>query len=884
MLYSPVRIALFGLAALGGLSATGFSQSVTRLVLVNTSTQKDIRALTNGDTIVLSVDGTALNVRAETSGTVGSVEFSYDGAYVRTENLTPYAFALDDNGAYRKWTPTVGTHRMKARAFTKSNRGGTAGAALELTLNVVSSAPTGGDSGTKEPAPPTTGSSISQVVLINADSQKILRPLANHDVISLSSDGLSLNLRADVSGKVGSVAFYLDGKLVRTESVAPYAFAADDNGKYYKWTPPLGSHTLRVVPYEKGGATGTAGQAREIAFSVVSGTVVSPPPAPKPTPEPEPDVTPDPVPPSKGALSLYKSDGSLDLSLYGLLALSYDKATMEMRLGPSFLDLNPNAPDDRPTLYKPASYKRTSGYIRTNPYELGGPPVTDGDYWSESGQVAYVPDDISDPGLDRVQVYAYYDRVFAISPRLDWASGKPHPDPQTREPYYTTLFGEAPKYPVAMARNYGMQCNEALVLYRDGYLGVAATQTSRNGSERPYPGFVFPETKVPTGIAITTGNEFALVTVWDIAAKKGQLAVFALEAKYLPFHTWPYMGLPNQGSWSAFKLLGYVDLPMKMPTSVSAASNGWWSGPSQTGGKVLSQINLANDSDRKNVYSGAWNGVVATKGYAMVASKYDNTVAIVDLSPLFGYMRDSYLSSATSYKNTLAARGTGANDFPQAFSAKPSITPQVVWQSSVAEPTTVLAGFRVDRWTRDHYKGYVASADGTISIIDTSSLLKRYDWERSGSIRKVGSFNVGRNPVSMAFTRRGDSNLPLLPKLSDGSQSRADPLNNIFYIAVRGERKVVAAVTFNGQGAVYRTIKDKRMGDPVAVSTAIRGPILSVADFRGKKMISFRVGKITDLRNNKVYGCGADGNDPFEYAGDTPFAGHPFLLNTTNVN
>jgi len=587
---------------------------------------------------------------------------------------------------------------------------------------------------------------------------------------------------------------------------------------------------------------------------------------------------------SASAQSLYKSDGSLNLSLYGQLALSYDKATMEMRMGPSFLDLSPNATDDRPTLYRPKSYTRTSGYIRTNPYELGSSPVTDSDYWSESGQVGYVPDSASDPGLDRVQLYAYYDRVFAISPRLDWASGKPHPDPQTRESYYSTLFGEAPKYPIAMARNYGMQCNEALVIYRDGYLGVAGTQTSRTSAERPYPGFVFPENKVPTDIAITTGNEFALVTIWDITAKKGQLAVLALEAKYLPFHTWPYMGLPNQGSWSAFKLLGYVDLPMKMPTSVSAASNGWWSGPSQTGGKVLSQINLANDSDRKNVYSGAWNGVVATKGYAVVGSKYDNKVALVDLAPLFSYMRESYLSSATNYKATLAARGTAANKFPQAFSAKPSITPKVVWESTVAKPNAVLAGIRMDRWTKDYYKAYVASENGTISIIDTTPLMRRNSWERLGSLRIAGTFNVGRNPVSMCFTRRGDSNLPLLPKLSNGSQAKADPLNNLLYIAVRGDRKVVAAVTFEGKGSVYRTIKDKRMGDPVAVSTAIRGPILSVADFRGKKLISFRVGKITDSRNNKVYGCGADGKAAFEYAGDVPLAGHPFLINSTNVN
>ncbi|HYP18032.1 MAG TPA: hypothetical protein VEQ65_12545 [Opitutus sp.] len=729
------------------------------------------------------------------------------------------------------------------------------------------------------------GPTITKLTLVNATTQRDIRVLSPGDTIVLSTDGSALNVRADVSGTVGSVAFHYDGSLVQTENIAPYAFRADDDGVYRKWTPTAGSHKIRATPYTAADRKGTVGTAFELAITVVAkaaSTSPTPAPVPDPVSTPEPTV-PAPLPLS-GGVSLYKTDGSLDLSLYGVFAYSYDKATMEMRFGPSFLDLSPNAADTRPTLYRPPSYRRTGGYIRTNPYELGGPPVTDNDYWSESGQVAYVPDDVNDPGLDRVQTYAYYDRVFAISPRLDWASGKPHPDPQTREPYYLTLFGEAPKHPIAMVRSYGMQCSEALVIYRDGYLGVAGTQTSRTGSERPYPGFVFPANKVPTNIALTTSNEFALVTIWDTDTKKGQLAVIALEGKYLKFHTWPYMGMPNQGSWSAFKLLGYIDLPMAMPSSVAAASNGWWSGPSQTGNLVLSQIKLTNETHRKNIYSGAWNGVVAKGGYAIVASKFDNMVAVVDLSPLFSYVRESYLSSATSYSQTIAARGTGPSNFPQAFSVNPAIAPKVVWQSTVAQPNAVLAGHKMDRWTKDHYKAYVASENGTISIIDTSSLMKRNSYEKLGALRVAGTFNVGRNPVSMCFTRRSDSNLPLLPTLADGSQSNPDPLNNLFYIAVRGDRKVVAAVTFGGAGAVYRTITDKRMDDPVAVSTTFRGPILSVADFRGKKMISFRVGRIHDLRNNKVFGCGPDGKAPFEYAGDVPFAGYPFLINSTNVN
>ena len=586
---------------------------------------------------------------------------------------------------------------------------------------------------------------------------------------------------------------------------------------------------------------------------------------------------------SGSAQSLFNANGTLNATSYSLFALSWNKDAVESRLGPSFDQLHPNVRDGRPQVFGRKSIVRPGGYPRTNPYELGSNPSTDGDYWSDSGQVGYVPDNAGDAGLDRIQTFAYYDKVFAISPRLDYTTAKPHSDPQTREPYYAQIFGESPRVPVAMVRNYGMQQNEALVLYRDGYLGVAGTQTSRTLKDRPYPGLVFPATKIPTSIAVTTENEFALVTVWDIAAQKGQLAVIALEGKYLAYHTWPYMGLPNQGSWSSFKLLGYVDLPMKAPNAVSAGSNGYWNGPSQTNGLVLSQINLASDGYRKLLYNGGWSGVIATGGYAIVTSTSENMAAVVDLTPLFSYMRESYLSSGASYAATIANRGAGASQFPQTFSVRPSIMPKIALKLSLKQPTTALAGFRVGRWTKDYYKGYVATRDGRIHIINVSSLMARYSWESRGALAETGSFYVGDNPVAMCFARHGVANLPLLPKGSDGKQVD-DPLNNQFHVACRGSRRVVSAVTYQGKGQIYQQIIDKRMGDPVALSVAVRGNILTVADFHGRKLLSYRIGKITDSRNHVVYGCGASGNDPFEFAGELALPGYPFLVNSSNVN
>lgn len=614
-----------------------------------------------------------------------------------------------------------------------------------------------------------------------------------------------------------------------------------------------------------------------LVLIAMAGVISGATPPPEPPPVPPQSVAPD------GELAgLFGEGGKVDPAAYKKVAHLWGPQSINLRLGPTFDQLNPNAEDDRPTLYmQPSRSCELSFANKINPYELGAEGcMPDNDYWSESGQVAYVPDDpVHDRGIDRIQVFAYYNHVFALSPRLDFASGRPHNDPQTREIHYQEMLGHYPQHPVAMARSYSMLQNEALVVYREGLLAVLGTQTSRGGNERPFPGLMFPTHKVPTGLAMTASNEFALVTIWDTETQRGQLAVVALEGKYLPFHTWPYMALPNQGSFSDFKLLGYVDLPMAAPSSVSAASNGFWGGPSQTANRVLSQIDLKDDSVRQSLDRGelGWISIIAKNGYALVASKTENKVVIVDLTPLFKYVRKSYLSSKESFEATTANRGSGPGQWPATFEESEEIKPRVIWEKTVPSPTAVLAGLKIDRWSEDHYKAYIASEDGTIRILDTSSLMARYKWEKSEKLKEIGTVKVGRNPVSMVFTRFGARGLPLLPK------GNSDPLNNTFYVACRGDREVVGVVTWNGKGEVFRRIRDSRMGDPVALNVASRGNILTVADYYGKKILSFRIGAIVD-RHKRFYGAGEDGKAPFEFCGEMPVAGHPFIVSSINVN
>ena len=115
------------------------SQSVTSLTLINADNEQDIGTLVNGQVLNLySLPTHNLNVRANTNPLkVGSVRFAYDANNnFRTENTAPYAFAGDQNGNYNAWTPTIGSHIIKATAYSGANASGNTGTSLTVNFMV----------------------------------------------------------------------------------------------------------------------------------------------------------------------------------------------------------------------------------------------------------------------------------------------------------------------------------------------------------------------------------------------------------------------------------------------------------------------------------------------------------------------------------------------------------------------------------------------------------------------------------------------------------------------------------------------------------------------------------------------------------------------------
>jgi hypothetical protein len=136
------------------LSINVIAQEVTSLTLIDANSNAAIRELVAQDTIYLDDTGSELNIRANASGTVGSIRFGYDGnTNQQTESTAPYAFAGDNSGDYTSWTPSEGTHTVTATPYSAASAEGTAGTMYSVKLVVIAegSVPQGGLEPSSEP-------------------------------------------------------------------------------------------------------------------------------------------------------------------------------------------------------------------------------------------------------------------------------------------------------------------------------------------------------------------------------------------------------------------------------------------------------------------------------------------------------------------------------------------------------------------------------------------------------------------------------------------------------------------------------------------------------------------------------------------------------------
>jgi hypothetical protein len=580
-----------------------------------------------------------------------------------------------------------------------------------------------------------------------------------------------------------------------------------------------------------------------------------------------------------------RPDGSIDAEEYGKQARAWGTEIINCRLGPDFTAYHgAGAPDMRPTAYKPPDQKSEFGRNGAGmTYQLGGPGMADSmnDFGSVIDQVLYVPDADLNPGLDRISTFDWSNHVIVEmpekvwwgTPACWWPDCKSNPDPAGQLAPWAMALGHPVRRPLAAARQQVRWANDALVIFQDGLIGATGSQTS----DDHHPYFQFPPNKVPTAIATTSYNEFALVTIWDTDTQQGQVAVLALEGKGLASatHGWYYIGFPSVGSYTNIKLLGYLDLPgMATPTAIGASSDSLG-----VGGMQLGLHKLDTQAGRDEFATGQYARIPALSGYAVVASKWQNKAAFIDLQPLFEYMRAMYVTTQANFDLTQAA-GPGPDQWPYAFSSHPEQMPTVLTTLPVAHPNALLLGrhryYDTATGKGTFTKAFIASLDGTVTAYDVTSL----GWEgpaQPSDVKALFTVKVGQNPTSLSWPRNSDPKDP---------QASPYEYNNSFLAVSRGDREIDWVTSNETSGTVFRRFTDSRLEDPVDLDVGERAYVMAVADWKGKKIVTYRFAPTPAdaITPHQSFGLGPDGQGDAECGGVLSIEGYPFRLSSTNVN
>jgi hypothetical protein len=408
------------------------------------------------------------------------------------------------------------------------------------------------------------------------------------------------------------------------------------------------------------------------------------------------------------------------------------------------------------------------------------------------------------------------------------------------------------------------------MIFTDGLVGATGNQTS--GGSMPW--VTLPPNKVPSAVAVTSYNEFAFITVWDTDTHSAQVAVFALRADSPGAFSVPYFALPNEAGFKAIHLMGYVDLPdMKTPTAISASfDNG-----ATPGGHVIGFEFGHQEDPTKNIMTSEeartgfarddYERWVGMAGQVIIASRWENKVTFLDLRPLAQFVRDVYFGPDDAKRQAAAA----PDEWPFTFETNPEAMPVVAGTLEVDHPKVVRIGNQPGKSTGEQstLKAFAGGLDGKVTVYDISSFVheapRPVDF---GSVAVETTVAAGRNLTSMSLRGRTD-----------------------LLLASRGDRSVQwIGAAEDGTLGITRTLTDTRFDDPVVADGSDRGPVVTIGDFVGQKVLNYRIGQTEDNGGKPPasYGCGPDGADLMcaepEFGGELAVPGSVFHIGTTNVN
>ncbi|HUD33134.1 MAG TPA: hypothetical protein VMR43_08985, partial [Variovorax sp.] len=559
------------------------------------------------------------------------------------------------------------------------------------------------------------------------------------------------------------------------------------------------------------------------------------------------------------------------------------------------------------------------GQFQLDPGYLRGLP---GDYSSNIANVGYVPD-LPVPagflekryhGVASLQTLNVGHNVVSIKPEPSWTTyispEMNNADNDENTVRLAGVRGGSPigtiaidDKPVACQRGYGRGgwTNNVLCVFANGAITSAGSNTSHN-----FLKYSLPAGKTPTALAISNSGEFAMITVWDTAAMRGQVAVLALSdacqwCETKPESQWDanwgnhrqaYPGLPGLGNYFQAKLVGYVDLPseMKAPTEV-ALTTGKWKGDYERVQQFFDN-NLLTETQRKRFYDGDLTAAIPRTGMAVVISKSERKAAFIDLRPLFQYYRAQYLTPNQAGWNALIAnRGQGASQWPYTFDVAPSQKPTLIKVVDLpTAPTAVMLSRNAP------HRALIATMEGKMRVFDLGDRYLDQSGTATGApadIAEKFTLDVGANPTSIAYFKEkaafGKGGSLLYGK--EGSEER------YWWALSREERKATLFqfdAAMNSAKAIRVMTMDARIADPIAIEDndnhGTESHILSIADYSGRQLHNVMYAPLVmwtydgnaPCTSNKP--CAPLNGSQFEYAGSHKLPGRPFHLGIANIN
>ncbi|HYG76519.1 MAG TPA: Ig-like domain-containing protein [Planctomycetota bacterium] len=227
-----------------GATTTSTAVSITVAAAPNAAPTVSLTAPVNGASFTAPATITISANASDSDGSIARVEFFNGSTKLGEDTTAPYSFIWSD--------VVAGSYTLTARATDNAGAQQTS-SAVTITVSVLSQA-------------------VVSLTLINADTDQDMFTLTSGTTLNLATlPTRNLNVRANTNPAiVGSVRFGYDGNAnYRTESGAPYAFASDNAGNYFNWTPTLGAHTITATPFTGGGGGGTPGTALVVSFTVI---------------------------------------------------------------------------------------------------------------------------------------------------------------------------------------------------------------------------------------------------------------------------------------------------------------------------------------------------------------------------------------------------------------------------------------------------------------------------------------------------------------------------------------------------------------------------------------------------------------------------------------